>query len=58
MEAPQRAVAQDAARALRESAASHKRAAGMHRKAARRSMEALARLERACEALGIKLIEA
>lgn len=57
MENAQTAVAHEAARALRDSAVRHKRAAGFHRRAAQKDMEALSKLDAACKALGIGLSE-
>lgn len=48
------AVAQ-AARALLDSAKSHKRAVGYHRKELRRTMQDLAALQARCAAAGIRL---
>ncbi len=53
---PQVAAAASAARALREQAKGHKRAAAFHRRGAQQCMRALAQLEKDCAAHGIKLI--
>lgn len=55
MDPVQKAVAQEAAGALHESARQHKKASAFHRRAAQKDMEALDKLRKACEALGLKL---